>query len=83
MPNRNKSNIKNHKGKLTYVSRNYQRDWSVDPKEDTVKVTTDVELDIGDKVVIETDIPKISETKPEPKKSKRKKDKNWLDQNEC
>ena len=72
MPNRNKSNIKNHKGKLTYVSRNYQRDWSVDPKEDTVKVTTDVELDIGDKIVIETDIPKISKTESKSKKKKRK-----------
>lgn len=59
-----------------YVSRNFQRDWSISLEEDTVKVTTDVEVDVGDKVVIETDIPKISETKPEPKKPKKKKGKN-------
>ena len=57
-----------------YVSRNYQRDWSISPKEDVLKVTTDVELDIGNKVVIETDIPKISKTesKPVPKKKNKK-----------
>ena len=57
-----------------YVSRNYQRDWSVSPEEDVLKVTTDVELDIGDKVIIETDIPKISERelKPIPKKKNKK-----------
>ena len=55
-----------------YVSKNYQRDWSISL--DVVKVTTDVELDIGNKVVIETDIPKISERelKPIPKKKNKK-----------
>jgi len=55
-----------------YVSRNYQRDWSISPEEDVVKVKTDVELDVGDKVVIETDIPKISETESKSKKKKKK-----------
>ena len=56
-----------------YVSKNFQRDWSVDPKEDTLKVTTDVELDVGDKVIIDTEIPKIS--KPESKSVPKKKNK--------
>jgi len=56
-----------------YVSKNYQRDWSVSPEEDVLKVTTDVELDIGNKVVIETDIPKISKTESKPKPNKNKK----------
>jgi len=54
-----------------YVSKNYQRDWSISL--DVVKVTTDVELDIGNKVVIETDIPKISKTESKPKPNKNKK----------
>ena len=54
-----------------YVSKNYQRDWSISL--DVVKVTTDVELDIGNKVVIETDIPKISKTESKPKSKKNKK----------
>ena len=58
-----------------YVSRNYQRDWSISPKEDVLKVTTDVELDIGNKVVIETDIPKISKTESKP--APKKKNKKW------
>tara|TARA_B110000495_G_scaffold134668_1_gene117880 strand:+ start:1616 stop:1891 length:276 start_codon:yes stop_codon:yes gene_type:complete len=65
-----------------YVSRNYQRDWTISLEEDIVKVTTDVEVDVGDKVVIETDIPKISETGSYPKSKKSKKKKIAVNQEE-
>jgi|LWDU01.1.fsa_nt_gi Tfp pilus assembly protein PilP len=54
MPNRNKSNIKNHKGKLTYVSSNYQRIWNI--KDDKLEVQSNISVIEGESVTVPTEI---------------------------
>ena len=72
MPNRNKKTFGEHNGKHKYISKNYQRNWNV--KDDSLEVKTDVEIETGEKVVVETTVESITkEELPKEVKNKRRK----------
>ena len=72
MPNRNKKTFGEHNGKHKYISKNYQRNWSV--TKDGLEVKTDVEIETGEKLVVETTVESIvkEELPKEVKKQRRK-----------
>lgn len=72
MPNRNKKTFGEHNGKHKYISKNYQRNWNV--TEDGLEVKTDVEIETGEKIVVETTVESIvKEELPKEVKEKRRK----------
>ena len=54
MPRRKKEDFKEHNGKFTYVSANFQKEWEL--KDNNLEVKSQVELDQGH-VEIKTEIP--------------------------
>ena len=72
MPRRYKDTFGEHNGKHKYISRNYQRDWDLSD-DDSLEVKTDVEIDTGEKVSIETDIKLTKDDLPKELKAKRRK----------
>ena len=54
MPNRRKDKFGEYHGKHKYISANFQRDWSA--KDGKIEVKTNVEIEQGNKVEVETKI---------------------------
>lgn len=54
MPNRRKDKFGEYHGKHKYISTNFQRDWSA--KDGKIEVKTNVEIEQGNKVEVETKI---------------------------
>lgn len=71
MPNRNKKTFGEHNGKHKYISKNYQRNWNV--KDDSLEVKTDVEIETGEKVVVDTEVKIDKADMPKEVKEKRRK----------
>ena len=59
MPRRSRDKFGEYHGKHKYISANFQRDWEA--KQDKVEVKTHVELEQGNTVEIETEIPETIE----------------------
>ena len=72
MPKRTEDTYGVHHGKHKYISKNYQRNWNI--TEDGLEVKTDVEIDTGEKIVVETKVESITkEELPKEIKEKRRK----------
>ena len=71
MPSRKKDDFKEHNGKFKYISKNYQRDW--DAKDDELEVATNVEIDTGESIKVDTKVELDKDDFPKEVKDKRRK----------
>jgi hypothetical protein len=71
MPSRRKADFKEHNGKFKYVSANYQRDWNA--KDDELEVATNVEIEQGEKIKVDTKVELNKDDFPQEVKDKRRK----------
>ena len=69
MPSRRKDKFGEYNGKFKYISANFQRDWTA--KDGTVEIRSQIEMDQGDKVEIETEI-SLKELMDDNMKEKRR-----------
>lgn len=69
MPSRRKEKFGEYNGKFKYISANFQRDWTA--KDGTVEIRSQVEMDQGDKVEVETEI-NLKELMDEDMKDERR-----------
>ena len=71
MPKRTEDTYGEHHGKHKYISRNYQRNWNM--TDDSLEVKTDVEIDTGEKVIVDTEVKIQKSDLPKEVKEKRRK----------
>jgi len=74
MPKRSKNRFGEYHGKHKYISANFQRDWEA--KKDKIEVKSHIELEQGNNIEIETEIPisgEISDRTIEDQKASRRK----------
>ena len=70
MPGRqNKDNWSEYHGKFKYISKNFQSDWKID--NDNIEVKTEVEIEEGEHLAVNTEIPLKDKLDEKAKKKRR------------